>query len=294
MKHTIKPNIERSDIVLMDDVIFSQPLAYFGRKPRPLKMMLLRPIEWWGATELPPLPTIIWIVGGAWQQTFPSWRMAEFSYLAYAGYQVAAIDYRTINEATFPAQVEDCRAAVRFLRANASRYGVDPDRIAVMGDSAGGYLAAMLGATNGSTLFETDEWAGFSSDVAAVVDWYGPIDMLRMREYALEGNPAPEEEDTMLFRLFAGCPINEENRESLAQMSPERYLTKHTPPHLILHGTADTMVDVRESERYYDALTGANIPAELYLLEGAGHCDQAFSQPETQKIILDFFDRYLR
>jgi dipeptidyl aminopeptidase/acylaminoacyl peptidase len=118
--------------------------------------------------------------------------------------------------------------------------------------------------------------------------------MLRMREYALEGNPAPEEEDTMLFRLFAGCPINEENHAFLAQMSPERYLSKQTPPHLILHGTADTMVDVRESERYYDALTEAGIPAELYLLEGAGHCDQAFSQQETQQIILDFFDRYLR
>ncbi len=257
-------------------------------------MMLLRPIDWWGQTKLPKLPTILWIVGGAWQQTFPSWRMAEFSYLAYAGYQVAAIDYRTINEAVFPAQVEDVKTAVRFLRANADRYGVDADRIGVMGDSAGGYLAAMLGATGESKAFETDEWAGHSSAVKAVVDWYGPIDLMRMRMDELEQNPDSDADDALLFRLFADCPITEDNRERLEKMSPERYLSEQTPPHLILHGTADEMVDVRESERYYDALSRAGIPVELYLLEGAGHCDQAFSQPDVQKLTLDFLNRHLK
>ena len=293
MKTTIKPKLERTDIVLMDDIVYSQPLAYFGRKPRPLKMMLLRPIEWWGATELPPLPTILWVVGGAWQQTFASWRMAEFCYLAYAGFQVAAIDYRTINEATFPAQVEDVKAAVRFLRANATRYGVDPEKIGIMGDSAGGYLAAMIGATGESSVFETDEWAGVSSAVNAVVDWYGPIDLWRMRQSELEQNPNASEEDALLFRLFAGCPITEENKAFLETMNPERYLGDKTPPHLILHGTADEMVDVRESERYYDALIKAGAQADLVLLEGAGHCDQAFSQTEVQKIILEFFQKHL-
>ena len=293
MKTTIKPKLERTDIVLMDDIIYSQPLAYFGRKPHPLKMMLLRPIEWWGATELPPLPTIIWVVGGAWQQTFASWRMAEFSHLAYAGFQVAAIDYRTINEATFPAQVEDVKAAVRFLRANATRYGVDPERVGIMGDSAGGYLAAMAGVTSEGNAFETDEWAGYSSAVKAVVDWYGPIDLWRMRQDALKQNPNASEEDAMLFRLFAGCPITDENKAFLETMSPEAYVSQNTPPHLILHGTADEMVDVRESERYYDALQHAGAEADLILLEGAGHCDQSFSQTEVQKIILEFFQKYL-
>ena len=294
MKTTIRPKLDRTDIVLMDDVVYSQPLAYFGRKPRPLKMMLLRPIEWWGDTQLPPLPTILWVVGGAWQQTFPSWRMAEFSYLAYAGFQVAAIDYRTINEATFPAQVEDVKAAVRFLRANAKRYGVDPEKIGVIGDSAGGYLSAMIGATGDQPAFETDEWAGYSSAVQAVVDWYGPIDLWRMRQDALEQNPNASEEDALLFRLFAGCPITQENHKFLATMNPERYLTAQTPPHLILHGTADEMVSVRESERYYDALIQAGVEADLVLLEGAGHCDQAFSQPEVQGIILEFFNKNLK
>lgn len=294
MKTTIRTTMERSDIVLMDDIYYSQPLTYFGRKPRPLKMMLLRPIEWWGQKELPSLPTIIWIVGGAWQQTFPSWRMAEFSYLAYAGYQVAAIDYRTVNEAPFPAQVEDVKSAIRFLRANAARYGVDAERIAVMGDSAGGYLAAMAGATGAGDLFETDEWAGYSSAVKAVVDWYGPIDLWRMRSDAPEQKPDSEGEDELLFQWFAGCPITEANHDWLASMNPERYLSKRTPPHLILHGTADEMVDARESERYYDALSRAGVSAELYLLEGAGHCDRAFSQPDIQRIILDFLQRYMK
>ena len=294
MKTTIKPRLERSDIVLMDDIVYSQPLVYFGRKPRPLKMMLLRPIEWWGQTELPPLPTIIWIVGGAWQQTFPSWRMAEFSYLAYAGYQVAAIDYRTVNEAVFPAQVEDAKTAVRFLRANARRYGVNADRIAVMGDSAGGYLAAMVGVTGESREFATEEWAGFSSVVKAVVDWYGPIDLLRMHEDSMKSNPDASAEDEMIFRLFADRPITQMNRSFLERMSPEHYISKKTPPHLILHGTADEMVSVLESERYYDALNQAGVPVELCLFEGAGHCDQAFSQPEVQRLILGFMDRHMK
>lgn len=294
MKTTIRPKLERSDIVLMDDIVYSQPLTYFGRKPRPLRMMLLRPIEWWGQTELPPLPTVIWIVGGAWQQTFPSWRMAEFSYLAYAGYQVAAIDYRTVNEDAFPAQVEDAKTAVRFLRVNAKRFGVDADRIAVMGDSAGGYLAAMVGVTGDGEAFETEEWAGLSSSVKAVVDWYGPIDLLRMHADSIRRNPDAGSKDELLFRLFAGRLIMEENRAFLERMSPERYISEKTPPHLILHGTADEMVSVSESERYYEALNNAGVSAELYLIEGAGHCDQAFSQQELQRLILDFLDRYLK
>ena len=102
------------------------------------------------------------------------------------------------------------------------------------------------------------------------------------------------EEDALLFRLFAGCPITEENKVLLETMSPERYLSEKTPPHLILHGTADEMVHVCESERYYDALIQAGIPADLVLLEGAGHCDQAFSQAEVQNIILEFFRKHLQ
>ncbi|MDP3448229.1 MAG: prolyl oligopeptidase family serine peptidase, partial [Eubacteriales bacterium] len=133
-----------------------------------------------------------------------------------------------------------------------------------------------------------------SSAVKAVVDWYGPIDLWRMRQDAQEKNPNASEEDEMLFRLFAGCPIRQENRKFLERMNPERSLSAKTPPHLILHGTVDEMVDVRESERYYEALVKAGVPAELYLLEGAGHCSVEFSQPEVQTIILDFFIRHLK
>lgn len=294
MKKTIRPKLEQSELVLMDDIYYAQPLTYFGRKPRPLKMMLLRPIDWWGQIELAPLPTILWVVGGAWQQTHPAWRMAGFGYLAHAGFQVAAIDYRTANEAPFPAQVEDVKTAVRFLRANAARYGVDPSHIGIMGDSAGGYLSAMVGATAQSGLFETDEWAGHSSAVQAVADWYGPIDFMRIHRFEREKQPQTAEENMLFYRLFSGFPIRDEAREQLERMNPERYLSPQTPPHLILHGTADTLVDAEESERYYEALMLLGIPAELYLLESAGHCTVEFSQPEIQEIVLEFFNRYLK
>ena len=115
-----------------------------------------------------------------------------------------------------------------------------------------------------------------------------------MRQDELSKHSHANEEDALLFRLFAGCPITQENHKFLATMSPEGYLSANTPPHLILHGTADEMVSARESERYYDALIQAGAEADLVLLEGAGHCDQAFSQPEVQGIILEFFNQYLK
>jgi acetyl esterase/lipase len=161
---------------------------------------------------------------------------------------MSRIDYRTVNDASFPAQVEDVKTAVRFLRANAARYGLDAEKSPSCGDSAGGYLAAMLGATGDSALFETDEWAGYSSAFGRL--WTG-TDRSIMCGCAkpLWCRIRIPRGGRTAVSVFAGCRISDENREWLASMNPGRYLSAQTPPHLLLHGTADEMEDVQESER---------------------------------------------
>ena len=181
MKQTLSIQVDEPTICLIPGIVYSQAMNYFGKVPRSLQMHLLRPDAWDCAVE-EKLPTVIWVIGGAWQETAPLRYAAELAFLAKAGYNVAMIDYRVNSEARYPAQVQDVKTAIRFLRAHADKYGVDENRIAIMGDSAGGYLSAMAGTTAGEAVFETEEWAGYDSSVKAVIDWYGPTDMKTMQE----------------------------------------------------------------------------------------------------------------
>jgi len=294
MRQNIKPVIENQQIILMKDIVYSQGFTYFGKRPRALEMLMLRPIDWWEETgRFVKRPTIVWVVGGAWRETFPSARMAEFAYLAYAGYNVVSIDYRVSNEATFPCSVQDAKTAIRFLRSNADKYGVDPERIAIMGDSAGGYLAAMVGASEGVEEFETSEWAGVSSAVRAVVDWYGPVDLWKLQEHPGEIFVGTDEME-MMIKSFMGCAIIPENYAKIQQASVIHYLSHNAPPYLILHGTEDEMIPYDQSELLYDALCAKGVEANLYLVEGAKHCSLEFSQPQIQRLILDFLDKHMK
>lgn len=287
MKKTLSIQLEEPTICLIPGIVYSQVMNYYGKVPRSLQLHLLRPDAWDSAVE-EKLPTVIWVIGGAWQETAPLRYAAELSFLAKAGYNVAMIDYRVNSEARYPAQIQDVKTAIRFLRAHADKYGVDENRIAIMGDSAGGYLSAMVGVTAGVGLFETKEWAGYDSSVKAVIDWYGPIDMKTMQEDF-------ERENNMQMgpiMKFLG-EAETRNEEILKQASALSYVSENTPPFLILHGTADEMVAVGQSIRFYEELQKKNVPSDLYLLEGVYHARFEFWQQEIKDIILDFLKRYL-
>ncbi len=232
-----------------------------------------------------PLPVIVWIHGGGWQGGNKDNGGPALPFVK-RGYAVASINYRLSQHATYPAQIEDCKAAVRWLRANAKKYNLDPDHIGVWGASAGGHLVALLGTTAGVKELEGDGGnAEQSSKVQAVVDWFGPADLTRTGPNA--GLP-----DSPVAKLLGG-PVKE-NMEKAAKASPVKYVTKDAAPFLIQHGDKDPTVPYHQSELLEEALKKAGVEVTLTRVEGAGHGGPQFNSPEMRKQVEEFFDRHLK
>lgn len=217
------------------------------------------------AEEEGPLPAVVFLHGGGWANGDRKLAPDLETYFAADGYVMVSIDYRLSHQAVFPAQLHDVRAAIRWLRTNADRFGLDPQRIAVWGSSAGGHLAALAGTTSSIARLpgEADP-VGVSSAVAAVVDGYGPVDFLTM----LDGGPDPSPE-AFEARLLGAVPAT---RPVLAAAAnPITYVKAGCPPFLIMHGADDAAVPASQSVLLYEALAAADGPVELYLIEGYGH-----------------------
>ncbi|GGN92153.1 hypothetical protein GCM10010969_04340 [Saccharibacillus kuerlensis] len=232
-----------------------------------------------------PAPLILWIVGGAWVSCNSARNLPQLVRLAERGYAVASIEYRLAHEARFPAQIEDVKSALRFLRANADKYGIDSQRVGVWGHSAGGQLAALLGVTGGSSEFEADEHLEQSTRVQAVVDFSGPTDI------ALDFQ---SEYHMPVMALILGGTIG--MKPDLARRTnPVHYLDgREVPPFLIMHGDADTTVPLRQSQLLYDALTEAGVHSEFCVLEGTGHStSEMLTRNDILDKVEDFFDRHL-
>jgi acetyl esterase/lipase len=243
-----------------------------------------------------PFPLIVWIHGGAYRSGSKSgiWYKPILNQ-TQRGYAVASIDYRLSGVAKFPALVQDAKAAVRWLRANAAKYNLRADRIVAAGESAGGYQAAMLGASGG--VAELEGASGNpqeSSRIQGVIDFFGPTDFLAMDDGASSCQTplvhrAPDSPESQLL----GCSLNECG-DKVKASNPISYVNKDAPPFLILHGTADCQAPHTQSQRLYDALRAAGVKADLHLLPGVGHGDQRFMTSETDKWVGDFLDAVLR
>lgn len=229
-----------------------------------------------------PRPVFIRIHGGAWRHGD---KLAQRSVANYVkkGYVGVAINYRFSQQAIFPAQIEDCKAAVRWLRAHASEYGIDPDRIVVMGGSAGGHLAALLGTTGDTTVFDVGENLDQSSAVCAVIDSYGPTDLL-----AAAKTPGFENKGSMVTQLLGG-PISEKT-DLAKRANPITYVSAGDPPFLILHGDADPIVPLNQSELLHAALEKAGVPSEFHVVKGGAHGGEAFKTQEYKDALKHFLE----
>jgi acetyl esterase/lipase len=240
-----------------------------------------------------PLPVIVWVHGGAWLGGSKEGGGPALPF-AGKGYAVACINYRLSQHAVFPAQIEDCKAAIRWLRANAKTYNLNPERIGVWGASSGGHLAALLGTTGGVKKLEGKGGnAGESSRVQAVVDFFGPTDFLQMDAHALKGsffkhNPPNSPES----RLIGGAI--QKNVEKVKLANPIQYVTKDAPPFLIAHGERDPLVPCHQSELLHKALKRAGVEVTFYKIPGAGHGGKGFSTEKMQAAIQAFFDKHLK
>jgi len=253
---------------------------------RPLLMDMLRPPD--GAA---PRPAVLFVHGGGWQSGSRREHYAA-RVLASGGFIAATLDYRLSDAAPFPAAVEDVKCAVRFLRAGAAQYGIDPQRIGIVGASAGGHLAMLAAVAEETAGLEgSGGWEGVSSRVQAVVSFYGWSDFPAGSEaIARNGSGAP----AFLGGLFRDLP------ETYRRASPIAYVSAGDPPLLLLHGDRDRMVPLDQSERMLQAYRQAGLPAELVIVQGAGHglvsasgAPLTPSRQEVEALVVDFFRKHL-
>ena len=237
------------------------------------------------ANSTGPVPTVVWVHGGAWYEGDKSCCCAAF--LATRGCAVASVNYRLSGEALFPAQIHDVKGAVRWLRAHADEYRLDPLRFGAWGDSAGGHLVALLGTSYGVPELEGVVGGHLeqSSRVQAVCDWFGPTDMLQIGDRPSE--PDHYGPDSAEARLFGG-PVHA-RRELVTLANPITHVGPDAPPFLIQHGDQDPIVPYHQSEILADALRSVGVPVTLEIVRGAGH---GFHGPEAAAAA-DFFDRHL-
>ena len=261
--------------------------ASVGKKN--LKLSLYRPDN-----NSSKVPVVVLIYGGAWMMRNLWAETPKAEWLARHGYAAAVIDYRLSSEALFPAQIYDCKAAVRWLRANAAKYGLDAAHIGAWGDSSGGHLASLLGTTGNVAALEGDEGnTNESSQVQAVVDFFGPTDFLQMQAHALPGSWINHNSPKAPEALLIGGPV-QKNQEKAERANPIKYVTDDDPPFFIAHGNQDLLVPCNQSELLFNALKKAGDNVTFYIIAGAGHEDPAFDSVMMRAAVLAFLDKYLK
>ena len=273
-------------------VVYSQVFER-GRSVRGLKMTLFVP------RTKEKKPAVLYFPGGGFTSADHE-KFLEMRYaLARAGYAVAACEYRAVPN-KFPALLEDAKAAVRWMREHASEFGVDADRIGLLGDSAGGYVVQMAGATNGEKNWDVGDFKEVSSDVQAVVSIYGISDLTTIGEGIGNENvhaSAAVTEALLLngpaFKDFAGASVNADPQKAKAA-SPIGHVDGTEPPFLLMHGSGDKVVSPLQSKKMFEALQNNKVEAEYVLVCGAGHGDLPWYQPSVISRVVNFFDRHLK
>lgn len=290
-KEVMEVEITNGHIDVVSGIVYSQITT--SRENRTLKMTLLIP-----QTD-EPKPAIVFCPGGGFisaaNERYIEMRMA----LAEAGFVVASIEYRTVPD-KFPALVIDGKSAIRYLREHAEQFGINPEKIGVIGDSAGGYLSQMLGVTGNENEFDQGDFTDKRSDVQAVVTIYGISNLLNIGEgYSKEiqeVHASPAVTEALLvhgpaFASFKGSSILSDTIKAM-HASPMGHIKKGLPPFLIMHGTADKLVSQVQSDQLYEALRKNGTDVQYVLVKNAGHADiYWFQKPIIEKVVNWFTDK---
>jgi acetyl esterase/lipase len=248
------------------------------------------------------LPVVIYIHGGGYEMGDRKYGHIERLLDALQkGYAVASVSYRLSQEQVFPAAVQDVRNGIRYLRKHGPDYGIDPDRMGLLGESAGGNLVALLAMDPQEPVFDADipePLQGVSAAVACAVDWFGVVDITKIHEQNRQNNirqPKFGPENCPESR-YIGQSLLEADPAWMAKTNPITYITPQMCPMLIEHGTGDFQVPVQQSQALYHAIVEqlGRERAELFLLEDAIHEDPRFEQPDNMAIVWSFFQRHLQ
>ena len=247
-----------------------------------------------------PHPCVVCLHGGAWKfgkkdhlsktsryldVEFGTGKKSLIEWLAGEGYVAVAVGYRLMPKHKFPAPVEDAKTAVRYLRANAAKFDIDAGRVAAIGYSAGGHIAALVGTTTSDDGFDGTLYREQSSRVTCVVDFFGPTDLSLFVE--------AEGVESAIFKPMLGARYRD-NPEIYRRASPIEHVTKDAPPFLILHGTADILVPIIHSERFHKKLLDAGAKSELQTLPGEGHGWTGAVAVKTMGMVTKFLETNLK
>jgi acetyl esterase/lipase len=265
---------------LAADPAFETGIEFANPDNQHLQLNLARPAEGEG-----PFPTVICIHGGGFRAGKREGWDAMCKQLAARGYVAATITYRLAPKYPFPAAVEDSKAAVRWMRANAAKYHVDPDRIAVLGDSAGGHLTQFLAVTNNVHDFDGDQNPGPSSAVQCAASFYGPCDFTKSYGKSVDA--------AEVLPLFLGGNLEQQYRRHILA-SPLYWVTPDAPPILLLHGTKDLYVNYEQAILMRDRLKAAQVDVELLTLDGAGHGFKGDDQKRAYAATFEFLDKHFK
>ncbi len=268
--------------VLREKVTVRTDVEYARAGDISLKLDILTP----NAASDAPRPCLVWIHGGGWQGGDKSSGVPRLGrWVASGEYVGVSVGYRLTDKAIWPAQIHDCKAAIRYLRANASELGINPDKIGIWGSSAGGHLVSLLGTSGDVPELDGELGStGLSSSVACVVDYCGPSDFLSFSKQ----NPREAEPGHPLYKLFGG-PLSEKMAEA-KQASPVTYVSKNDPPFLIVHGTDDQTVPLDQAVSFHAAQEKVGMDTTLIKIEGGGH---GIGGEQIETTVKAFFDKHL-
>ena len=280
-KTTIKNNPAMKWMVdLKPNIVFAAPGG------EELALQLLKPM--WKSEGGKGFPLVVFIQGSAWTKPNQFWQLPQLSVLARRGYVIASVTHRSCFTDPAPAFLKDVKAAIRFLRANADEYDIDTERVCAWGTSSGGNTALLLGLTMADPAFEEGEHLDQSSGVKAVVDCFGPTDLVKM----IDGQYSSQlrDDENLLWALGGRC--EETYRERLGLISPVNYVKpgRTLPPFLILHGDADDVVLYEDSEILYDRLIENGYDADFVHITDAPHEGNFWSE-ELLEIIFAFIEK---
>lgn len=270
MRETIKLENNTYALGLTSEVVYMQKPYWCNLTERQLKLSLIRPRDYFPYDKKACWPLLVFLCGGAFQKMDRNVHMPELTYFAERGYVIANVEYSVLPYTEFPEPLEEIKAAIRFLRAHAESFGIQKERIGIMGESAGGYLAAMVAATNGDPKYEKGDYLEESSEVQLAVPFYPPTNL------AIMGKPS-------------NLRVRTDNFPDVCSL-----VNENTVPMYMIHGTVDDQVPFEQSIRLYDKLQACGVSASrLTLIEGANHADALCYKPEIKERILEFLSRNL-
>ena len=307
MKTIFNPGTKKKTLTLVDNVVYSTVKDLNG-DPLELKLSVLLQN---GNSEMraamgeddpkedhSPKPALVWVPGGGWKGTDKNMMLGEMTEFANAGYVVASIYYRSSAQGHYPDQLIDVKTAIRFLRAHAAQFEINPEKIGIFGRSAGAHLSAAAAMNQDG--FDSEEWSGYSSKVQACCDMFGPVDIKALMENEEKQFSNPSARWQSVEETHGGCLLGGDPatmKERGAKASPVNMVNPDMCPIQILHGDNDPLVPVEiSSETLYQKIVAAGMEdkVDYYVIPGAGHGTREFFQDATKELQIAFFDKYLK